>query len=273
MPDASQDLDALARGLLRDPVPDDDQPGERWAYPFRAMLAISLFVIYHVVAVLAFNLPNVPATRSLQFFLNARLGMTDYIWTTGNYQDWGLFAPDPARSNLFLRVLVEDETGSVVDMGHDIYGRRTYPYLVYDRMGKINRRVATGDEYREPYAAWVCREWARSHGGEPPREVRLVNMGTRLPSPDVAYASMGFDPRALPLVTRVPDRYRCADIPQGQLPPFLRARFGLSGHAGIPFRDVTLRTWWTARGPDGRAGGPGARESGTAAPREGRQIE
>jgi hypothetical protein len=69
-----------------------------------------------------------------------------------------MFAPNPPLLNTFTRVLVEDRTGQVSDLRHDIYGRRRYPYLFHDRMGKVNRRlIEQKKEYETPYAAWVCR--------------------------------------------------------------------------------------------------------------------
>ena len=58
-----------------------------------------------------------------------------------NTQSWAMFAPNPHRSNVFMKVMVKDEAGEIWDLKHDIYGKREYPYLWYDRMGKINRRL------------------------------------------------------------------------------------------------------------------------------------
>ncbi len=63
--------------------------------------------------------------------------------------------PTPTAPNIFMKVMVRDEAGEIWDLKHDIYGKREYPYLWYDRMGKINRRLIDQKGYRRHYAAWV----------------------------------------------------------------------------------------------------------------------
>ncbi len=252
------DVETLAQSLLTDPWPEDDEPGARWAHPRLDMVVISLFIAYHVSVILVANLPSTGLVSALHWFFTHQLQMTSYLQATGSHQDWGLFAPDPGRTNVFLRVIVEDREGRLLDLGHDIYGRRRYPYLVYDRMGKINRRLVEDESYREVYAGWVCRDWEATHGGVPARAVRLQEIGTRIPRPEHVYDLMGYDPRTLPIIQGQGAVFGCAEIPHGQLPNSLRARLGLPPAPPDRFRPITATTWRTERT---RGGTPGALEA------------
>ena len=209
------------------------------------MVVISLFIAYHVAVILVANLPSTGLVRALHWFFTHQLQMTSYLQATGSHQDWGLFAPDPGRTNVFLQVIVEDQEGRLLDLGHDIHGRRRYPYLFYDRMGKINRRLVQEESYREVYAGWVCRDWEATHGGAPARAVRLQEIGTRIPPPEHVYDLMGYDPQTLPIIQGRGAVFACAEIPHGQLPNSLRARFGLPPAPPDRFRPITVTTWHT----------------------------
>ena len=231
----------LARSLLNEPFVSKKAPG-RWAYPNWMIAGITIFVAYHLFCLLVLNLPNKGIARGIVRWANDHMGARQYFKATGNGQGWGMFAPNPFRSNVFMRVYVEDKDGEIWDLGHDIYGRRTYPYLFYDRMGKLNRRIYGAKHYLSPYAAWVCREWERSHGGEPAKEVRFVKLWTKIPDPDKV--RRGFDPMKLHLHEADSDSYRCESIVHGQLPNELRERYGLPPRPDGEFRDVRIRTWW-----------------------------
>jgi hypothetical protein len=206
------------------------------------MFGVSTFIAYHLFCLFADNIPNKGMIREFVEFANKQMGARQYFRATGNSQGWGMFAPNPYRSNVFMRVLVEDRNGEVWDLAHDMYGRRSYPYFFYDRIGKINRRIYGGKGYLNPYAAWVCREWARSHDGETPKEVRFVKLKTVIPAPHKV--TRGYDPMKLPLDEEESDTHRCESIPHGQLPNELRERYGFPPLPEDEFRDVHYRTWW-----------------------------
>ena len=238
---------SLEERLLRDPLPHATQRGWRASYTFSGAILISLFIAYHLTAVLIHSAPGTGAV-SLQAFLNRHAHTGDYLRAAGIARSWAVFAPDAPRQNTFARVLVEGSDGQEWDLGHEVLGRRRHPYLFYDRMAKINRQMLRRKEYRLSYAGWVCREWERSHGGEPARAVRLVTIRTRVPSPAQAYLTMGYAPRGLEVDEATPEVYPCASTPHGQLPASLRARYGLPPIAAT-FREVPRRTW------SGRGGG------------------
>ncbi len=263
--ETDQPSPSLAQRLLHDPEPEPERRSA-WSYPLWGMALVSLFIAYHATVLLVHNLPNGGLAAGLHKFFNekhevplggekpAKLGfeMRTYMHATGNTQSWAMFAPNPHRSNTFMKVMVKDADGEVWDMAHDIYGRRRYPYLFYDRMGKINRRIIDQKGYRRHYAAWVCREWERTHEGEPAIEVQFVKMWTRVPPPQQLIEEaggnplkMGYDPMELKLFQRKEDAVRCRTTPHGQLPNYLRERYGLPLHEDERknFRPIHIRTW------------------------------
>ncbi|MGH7392200.1 MAG: hypothetical protein ACREM3_22475 [Candidatus Rokuibacteriota bacterium] len=210
-------------------------------------ILLTLFIAYHVTVLLVSNLPSRGPTRGLHWIFTHYAQMGLYLEATGSPQNWGLFSPNPARTNEYVRVLVKDRNGGSTDVQHDTYGRQRYPYLWYDYLRKVNRRLGTVRAYQRGYAAWVCRTWERAHGGRPAVEVRFVRLSTRIPSPPVAYTTMGYDPMALPVHETDAGMHTCAELPHGQLPPSLRRRFGLPAVPEGTFKPADLHTWWDRR--------------------------
>lgn len=251
---SASDPPTLADALLHRPVAADDRPLRRWCYPWWLQLLATLFILYHGIILLVHNLPGKGLAKGAQKVLNERLDANDYWQASGNTQSWAMFAPNPHRSNVFMKVLVRDESGEIWDLKHDIYGKREYPYLWYDRMGKINRRLIDQKGYRRHYAAWVCREWEKDHGGESADEVQFVKMWTQIPSPQAVFErakgnifQMGFDPMDLKLMQREEDVISCSTNRQAQLPDYLRERYGLPPAPPRHFKELSMRTWWDQR--------------------------
>jgi len=253
----------LGETLLHQSIAGDDQPWRRWAYPLWLRMLVSIFILYHGVILLVHNLPSKGLARGIQKKINQELKVwppseatfgldaNRYWRASGNTQSWAMFAPNPHRSNIFMKVLVKDMEGEIWDLKHDIYGKRSYPYLWYDRMGKINRRIVDQKGYRRHYAAWVCREWEKNHEGQPADEVQFVKMWTKIPSPQAVYKraqgnifEMGYDPMDLHLYQREEDAIRCKTTRHAQLPNFLRERYGLPTMPDKHFLDLHNRTWW-----------------------------
>jgi hypothetical protein len=233
---------SLEDRLLRDPIPPDTAAGRRATYSVTSAVLISVFIAYHLTAVLVHSAPASTVTSPLQTFLNRHAQTGEYLRAAGIARSWAVFSPDAPRQNVFTRVVVDGADGQEWDLGHEPFGRRVYPYLFYDRMGKINREMVRKKPYRLSYAGWVCREWERTHGGQPARAVRLIMIRTRVPSPEQSYASMGYTPRGLQVEEAAPEIYPCASTPHGQLPPSLRARYGLPPGTTV-FQDLPRRTW------------------------------
>lgn len=232
----------LADVLLRAPVAEDPSD-EPWAYRGWAALLVSLFILYHTVALLQHTTPAAGLAERFNRKLAGVLRAGAYMRATSSVQSWAMFAPNPHRTNQFLQVRVVTQDGEELDLLHDIYGRRDYPYFFYDRMGKINRRLLEQERYQSPYAAWVCREWARTHGGEAPVRVNFTKMWTKVPPPEKAIATMGFDPFALKLYKEPLKGFDCVTTPHAQLPNDIRARYGFLPLPDGAFVDIEENTW------------------------------
>lgn len=235
---------ALSESLLHAPLragPDDPRI---MAYGRIGAALISLYVLYHVVVLLQHTTPSGGLAARFSRTLGESLQAGGYMRATSNVQSWSMFAPNPHRSNMFLQVFVELTDGTVIDLEHDMYGRRQYPYLFYDRMGKINRRLMEQERYQRHYAAWVCRDWALTHDGEMPDRVKFVKMWTKVPHPAKVIPNMGFDPMELKLTKEHLASVECRTTQHAQLPDDIRARHGLEPLPPNTFRDVVLQTWW-----------------------------
>ncbi|MCY1057107.1 hypothetical protein [Nannocystis sp. SCPEA4] len=232
----------LADALLRAP-PAEDAADDPWAYRGWTALVVSLFILYHLLALLQHTTPSGGLAERFNRRLAETLRSGAYMRATSSVQSWAMFAPNPHRTNMFLQVRVVTSDGSEWDLLHDIYGRRDYPYFFYDRMGKINRRLLEQERYQSPYAAWVCREWARTHGGEAPVRVNFTKLWTKVPHPSKVISTMGFDPFALKLHKEDLPGFDCATTPHAQMPDAVRARYGFAPLPEGAFIDIEENTW------------------------------
>ena len=148
-----------------------------------------------------------------------------------------MFAPNPPRHNVFLKVVVTDVDGEVYDMRTDMYApeRKPIPWILNDRIFKMNRRMSggesgKGDWYQKWYGRYHCREWAREHGGAAPTKVELYKVSYRIPGPEEV-ARRGYYESQTQLA-RAGNEQRlhttdCASEPEAQLSDASRARLGL----------------------------------------------
>ena len=233
----------LSESLLRAPLRVAADDGRRYAYRPVAGALVSLFILYHLVALLQHTTPSGGFAATVSKKIADTLKVGAYMRATSNIQSWSMFAPNPHRSNMFLQVFVELKDGQVLDLEHDMYGRRDYPYVFYDRMGKINRRLLEQDRYQRHYAAWVCRDWALTHDGQVPDRVKYVKMWTKVPHPAKVIPSMGFDPMQLKLTKEHLPSVECATTVHAQLPDEVRLRHGLPPLPEGSFRDAIIQTW------------------------------
>lgn len=273
----TDDARGLAAGLLHAPIAGDVPGARRWAYPPWGIALVSVFVLYHTLTLLLHATPNGGFARELFGALDAALEVNGYMRATSNTQSWSMFAPNPHRANIYIQVFVEDDEGALWDLAHDSYGRRSWPYVFYDRMDKINRRLGEQEHYLQPYGAWVCRAWERAHEGRPARRVKFVKAWSDVPPPAKVYeapesirypwSTMGFDPMRLPQEKRELRTVDCRTSRQAQLSPALRERFGLPPAPPGHYRPLDLKTWWDnaeaeARAEEVRARQAAAQEAG-----------
>ena len=88
-------------------------------------------------------------------------------------------------------------------------------------------------------------------GREAPIEVQYVKMWTRIPEPEKVIGRAGgnplymtYDPWELHLHQREEDTLECKTLRQGQLPNYLRERYGFEPLEDKVFRGIDERTWW-----------------------------
>lgn len=241
----------LSRALLESPpTPPADQPKRRWAYGVVGLVLASAFIAYHTIVLLTWNTPSGGLGKKFHSTVIAKTFGRRYFTATSNTQSWSMFAPNPNRTNVFIRVLVEDQDGEIWDMGHDIWEVDRFPYLWYDRMGKVNRRIDGKKGYQKSYGAWICRQWAMEHDGEMPVAVKFVKRWTKIPRPEevikrsLATGNWGYNPWKLKNRQKEQERVVCKKTVNAQLTNEMRARHGLAQVDDDGFKPVRIRTWW-----------------------------
>jgi hypothetical protein len=225
-----------ARGTTLSVInPDTGEPRTPWSYgPFGRFIA-GAFVVWHITAVTTWLLPE---KDSLHAFRGPARGVFSfYLTRTQTDQGWGMFAPNPPRTNVFLKVLVTDKDGEVWDMRTDVYAaeRKPIPWIWNDRMRKMNRRIIGGESgdtswYRKWHARYYCRKWALDHEGIAPKKVELVKVWYKMPTPEEVRKKGYYVPEDLLArqgEEKVEHTENCKSAVMGQLPDFVRERYGL----------------------------------------------
>lgn len=234
-----------SESLLRArPQPSGTRAGRRWAYSLPAMVFASAFILYHLSVLMVWNTPKIELFKPFQNgFLDGVAGK-QYFHGTANHQSWQMFAPNPTQTNAFVQVLVVDQRGDLWDFEQDIWAEDRYPYLWYDRRGKINRRIDGKKGYQRIYGAWVCREWERRNAGEAAVEVRFVRLRTSVPQPSEVLERGHWDAWAVEPERTEQETIKCKSAQNGQLPEELLLRYGLEP---LPdegrFKPVPKKTW------------------------------
>jgi hypothetical protein len=242
MPTASA---PLHESLLQAPAaPSERAPQRRWAYPLAGILVVSALLAYHLSVLMVWNGPGKDLAAPFQKSFLEHSKAHAYFRGTRNDQSWAMFAPNPDRTNNFVKVFVIDQRGDIWDFGQDIWGLDRYPYLFYDRRGKVNRNIDGKKHSQRIYGAWVCREWERQHAGEAARKVRFIKRWTDVPEPEQVFEQGGWDAWAAPFKIFEQETIVCNAAEQGTLPNELRARFELPLiDEAKAFRPVEIRTW------------------------------
>ncbi|MEM6992285.1 MAG: hypothetical protein AAF721_17370, partial [Myxococcota bacterium] len=237
-----------------DPGPDGAPPSESfltapWAYGPVGRLLISCMFIFQVVGVAVWLLPD---KQIMEWRIAARAPFEWWLSVTQTTQGWKMFAPNPPRQNVYLRVLVKDQDGETYDLNTDMYheSQRPVPWIWYTRQRKINRRVAgseggKGSWYQKWHARYHCRQWAMEHDGVIPKEVELVKITYPIPSPETVWKNGPYDPLES-LRTKSKQKSLlvtdCLDDVGAQPLDVIRRRHGL------PKSDVTVKRWAPLRG-------------------------
>jgi hypothetical protein len=145
-----------------------------WAYGPLGRLLVGALVVYHITAVAVWCMPDKQCLKSFRAAAQAPFRL--WLSRTHTAQGWNMFAPNPPRHNVFLKVVVTDADGEAHDMRTDMYApeRKPIPWIFNDRIFKMNRRMSggesgKGDWYQKWYGRYHCREWARSTAASPRR--------------------------------------------------------------------------------------------------------
>jgi hypothetical protein len=242
------------------PTREDGSPRAPWAYgPIGRLIAGGLF-LYQILGI---GIWLLPAKDSLSTWrVEAREPFKMWLLNTHTSQSWQMFAPNPPRSNLFMKVLVHDQDGEVFDLNTDVYAcfdlepddprakeicDAVYPipWIWYSRQRKMNRRIVGsegggGSWYQKWHARWICREWFMEHG-ELPDKIELVKVTYPIPKPEFVEKNGPYDPRTQYLKKhkeKVVHTTRCKTTPVGQVPNFIRERKGLET---VPEKEI--KTW------------------------------
>ena len=189
--------------------------------PYRA-LALG-FVLWHAAAVALHLFPTSNLFSSWRSSARAVLG--SYLTISGTTQSWLMFAPNPPRSNSFLKTVVVEPDGTRWDIGGNAYTYRPFPWIFNDRIRKMHRRmISKGKWYLRPWAYYQCREWFLQYG-TPAAKVELYSITTRIPTPEQVRDRGWYRPRDLkPTVTLI-ETHPCPK--QGELPAFMKQRYGV----------------------------------------------
>jgi hypothetical protein len=241
---------ALCESLLHAaPVSSDRRPDSRWAYPLWGALLVSGFVLYTTSVLLVWNTPGKSLAKDFHASFLKQVKGSEYFKSTRMTQSWEMFAPNPNTTNNFVHVYVRDRYGQDWDFEQDIWEENRYPYIWYDRRGKVNRRIDGKKEFQRQYGAWVCREWERQHGGESARSVSFVRRVTKVPEARQVIANGGWNQWTdAPVKLTEQETVMCKTVPNGTLPNDLRERYGLPPLANEEdFIPVKQQTWWDKR--------------------------
>ena len=215
--------------------PHSGRPRMPWAYRPGGRMLVGFIVVYHITAIAFWELPEKDSLST--FRIKGREAFSTWVMTTQTDQQWGMFAPNPPRHNVFMRIVLTDENGEQWDMRSDVYApeRMPIPWIWNDRMRKMNRRViggesGKGDWYQKWYARYLCREWARTHRGVMPQKVELFKLTYKMPSPEMVARQGWYVPAKLLHDTGREERQyteKCATAIHGQLPNSIRERHGI----------------------------------------------
>ncbi|MCH9679851.1 MAG: hypothetical protein K0V04_00330 [Deltaproteobacteria bacterium] len=199
------------------------EPGPALAYGTLGRALALLALVWHAGAVGTSLLPSYPILNKWRSPSAASFG--GYLRGTGTNQSWRMFAPNPPRSNTFLKTVVVEHDGDRWDLRNNAFHYRPNPWIWNDRMRKMQRRMAgKGKWYLRYWAAWQCREWTLLTG-ETPYEIEISKLITRIPPPDAVAEKGPYHPRKLRAKERHIQTHKCKG--DGELPVFMKERYGI----------------------------------------------
>ena len=215
-------------------------PRQPWAHAPMGRFLASALCAYHITGVAIWLLPEKDCLGGNDKRTSWRVRAQDpfkwWIRITQTNQGWKMFAPNPPRTNLMMRVLVTDNDGEIYDLNTDVYhpANRPIPWIFYTRIRKINRRIigaegGKGKWYQKWHGRYICRDWALHHGGVAPKQVDLIKVSYSIPTPEEVAKDGPYKPEER-LQRHSSVRHvhttQCSDV-NAQLPNHIRERHGL----------------------------------------------
>jgi hypothetical protein len=234
---------ALALRFMR-PTPRDvaaaRQPGPALAYgALGRSLALFAFC-WHTLAVGIHLFPSFSVFNAWRSPTRSLFG--SWLMGTGTSQSWEMFAPNPPRSNTFMKSVVVEHDGTRWDLRNNSFEYRPNPWIWNDRMRKMHRRmIGKGKWYLRYWVDYHCRDWAL-RTGEVPKEMEIWSINTRIPPPDFvsmwqpakqkgrrdantgAVSGQPYHPRRLRVKEDLVQTHACGK--GGQLPLEMKERYG-----------------------------------------------
>lgn len=158
--------------------PEAGPPG----YPRSAKLALSAFILFHIVAIVSFCFP-----LNTMFIPAIKNAVRPYMLWTGLFQAWDMFAPEPRRTNIRMAAEVTFRDGATRLWRFPEMNQLGY----FARYAKERYRKYSNDNLRldENALLWpdAARQIARinnTNPNNPPVAVRLVRSWADVPGPD-----------------------------------------------------------------------------------------
>lgn len=203
--------------------------------------AVALFAFcWHTTAVGLLLFPQFQIFNGWRAPAKALFGT--WLSGTGTSQSWEMFAPNPPRSNQFMKTVVVQQDGERWNLANNAFDYRPNPWIINDRMRKMHRRmIGKGKWYLRYWVSYHCRDWAL-RTGEMPKEIEVWSITTRIPSPEAvnvwqpkklkgrkdpsgAITGQAYDPRKLHVKETHVQTHQCGK--DARFPLYMLERYGL----------------------------------------------
>lgn len=189
-----------------------------------ARTASLVFSLWHVAAVATTLFPSYPIFSSWRTV--ARRPTAEYVRVFSLTQSWKMFSPNPPRSNTFMQTVVVEQNGDRWDLRNNAFTDRPFPWIVNDRMRKMQRRmVGKGKWYLRYWASYQCREWTLATG-RMPLEIEVNRLVTKIPKPEHVFRKGPYRPSDLKVYEKHVQTHQCER--KGELPIYMKERHGLA---------------------------------------------
>jgi len=199
------------------------EPGPALAYGSLGRCLALGALVYHSAAVGLSLFPKYPILNKWRSPAAGVFG--GWLRGSATNQSWRMFAPNPPRSNTFLKTVVIEDDGDRWDLRNNSFHYRPNPWIWNDRMRKMQRRMAgKGKWYLRYWASWQCREWTLETG-EMPYQIEASKIITKIPGPDAVAKKGPYHPRKLRAKERHIQDHKCKG--KGELPLYMKERYGL----------------------------------------------